>query len=172
MPKRKSYLNSSNNMEFQQKSAREHVLLRPETYGGPTSEDDWIIMESGKAEKKVVQPMLFKVFDEAIVNCADAHQRKSGVNTVDISIGPDWFSIENNGKTVPVRYHKEKDIETGKKIYLPEMLWFRMRSGRNFNDSEERYGGGRNGIGIKLPAIFSTKAEITISDGKKIFNPV
>ena len=173
MPKRKSFIsNNSKTMEFQQKSAREHVLLRPETYGGPTSEDEWIIMENGKAEKKVVQPMLFKVFDEAIVNVADAHQRKSGVNTVDICIGPDWFSIENNGKTVPVRYHKEKDIETGKKIYLPEMLWFRMRSGRNFNDSEERYGGGRNGIGIKLPAIFSTKAEITISDGKKIFNQI
>ena len=103
---------------------------------------------------------------------ADNYTRKAGTNSIEVTISQEdgSFSIRNNGKTVPVRKHPIKDALTGKKIYTPEMVFFRMRAGQNFDDDEERYEGGRNGIGIKLASIFSTHAELSCCDGKKVLN--
>ena len=73
----------------------------------------------------------------------------------------------NDGKTVPVKKHPIKDALTGKKIFTPEMVFFRMRAGQNFDDNEMRYEGGRNGIGIKLASIFSRDSYVHCDDGKR-----
>ena len=146
----------------------EHVLKRPDTYGGSVTEETWKININGEVTDLTVVPMLFKVFDEALVNAADNYTRKAGTTRIDITLQKNGlFSIENNGKTIPVKYHSEKDALTKKKIYIPEMVFFRMRAGQNFDDTEMRYEGGRNGIGIKLASIFSEESLVECDDGKK-----
>ena len=149
----------------------EHVLQRPDTYGGSVTEETWKINFNGKTEEQTIVPMLFKIFDEAIVNAADNYTRNVGMNYlyVDIDKEDGMFSVENNGKTVPIKKHPKKDALTGEKIYTPEMVFFRMRSGQNFDDTEVRYEGGRNGIGIKLASIFSTISEVEIRSRTKQF---
>lgn len=147
----------------------EHVLKRPDTYGGSVTEETWKINANGEVYDATIVPMLFKVFDEALVNAADNFTRKAGTTTIDIRVRPEigFFTVENNGKTIPVRKHPVKDALTGKKIFTPEMVFFRMRAGQNFDDNEMRYEGGRNGIGIKLASIFSLESSVTVDDGKK-----
>ena len=54
----------------------EHVLKRPDTYGGSVTEETWKININGEVADVTVVPMLFKVFDEALVNAADNYTRK------------------------------------------------------------------------------------------------
>ena len=147
----------------------EHVLKRPDTYGGSVTEEKWKINANGEVYDATIVPMLFKVFDEALVNAADNFTRKAGTTSIDIQVRQEsgTFSVINNGKTIPVKKHPVKDVLTGKKIYTPEMVFFRMRAGQNFDDNEMRYEGGRNGIGIKLASIFSTYSRVECDDGKK-----
>ena len=49
----------------------EHVLKRPDTYGGSTTEEAWNVVVNGEYKQLVINPMLLKIFDEAIVNAAD-----------------------------------------------------------------------------------------------------
>jgi len=144
----------------------EHVLKRPDTYGGSTTEETWYVMVSGEYKPLVINPMLLKIFDEAIVNAADNFTRKSGTTEIRVEVdqAKGVFSIYNNGATVPVVKHDKKDALTGKKIYTPEMVFFRLRAGQNFDDDTKRYEGGRNGIGIKLASIFSVQSKVEIVD--------
>ena len=109
----------------------EHVLKRPDTYGGSVTEEKWKINANGEVYTATIVPMLFKIYDEALVNAADNYTRKNGRTTsidikVDQALGS--FSVMNDGKTVPVRKHPIKDALTGKKIFTPEMVFFRMRA--------------------------------------------
>lgn len=147
----------------------EHVLKRPDTYGGSVTEEKWKINANGEVYTATIVPMLFKIYDEALVNAADNYTRKAGTTSIDIKVLQEGasFSVENDGKTVPVKKHPIKDALTGKKIFTPEMVFFRMRAGQNFDDDEMRYEGGRNGIGIKLASIFSTESCVRCDDGKR-----
>lgn len=155
-------------LKYQVLTDIEHVLKRPDTYGGSVTEETWKINLNGKIEEKTIVPMLFKIFDEAIVNAADNYTRKSGMTYIHVEIDQvlGTFSVKNDGKTVPVKKHPIKDVLTGKKIFTPEMVFFRMRAGQNFDDTEVRYEGGRNGIGIKLASIFSRASNVICDDGK------
>lgn len=166
---------NSNTLKKQRKSKYtvltdiEHVLKRPDTYGGSVTEETWKINLNGSVHDSTIVPMLFKIYDEALVNAADNHTRKAGTKNIEIRIDQEngSFSVENDGKTVPVKKHHTKDVLTGKKIYTPEMVFFRMRAGQNFDDNEMRYEGGRNGIGIKLASIFSHESSVCCDDGKR-----
>ena len=118
--------------------------------------------------------MLFKIYDEALVNAADNYTRKAGTTSIDIKVSQAGgsFGVMNDGKTVPVKKHPIKDALTGKKIFTPEMVFFRMRAGQNFDDDEMRYEGGRNGIGIKLASIFSTESHVHCDDGKRAISMI
>ena len=96
----------------------EHVLKRPDTYGGSVTEEKWKINANGEVYTATIVPMLFKIFDEAIVNAADHYTRKAGTTSIDIKVDQAdcFFSVMNDGKTVPVRKHPIKDALTGKKM--------------------------------------------------------
>lgn len=150
----------------------EHVLKRPDTYGGSVTEETWKVNINGAVHNSTIVPMLFKIYDEALVNAADNYTRKAGTTSIEIRVDQEkgCFSVTNDGKTVPVKKHPIKDALTGKKIFTPEMVFFRMRAGQNFDDNEMRYEGGRNGIGIKLASIFSTESNVCCDDGKRAIN--
>jgi DNA topoisomerase-2 len=141
----------------------DHVLLRPDTYGGSITEQTITCIIDGVPVELTIVPMLYKIFDEILVNAIDNHVR-GFTDTVKITVGATGFTIWNNGKGVPVEKHPDIDPLTNTYIYTPELVFFRLRSGQNFDDSEDRFVGGRNGYGSKLTSIFSTKTTVTTGD--------
>ncbi|OLY84142.1 DNA topoisomerase 2 [Smittium mucronatum] len=157
---------------YQKKSQLEHILLRPDTYIGsvePIEEMMWVYNSNvERMEKTMIKytPGLYKIVDEIIVNAADNKIRDPKMDTIKININQETgeISVFNNGKGIPVQIHKDE------KIYVPELIFGHLLTSSNYNDSEKKVTGGRNGYGAKLCNIFSTKFEIETADieqGKK-----
>ena len=64
--------------------------------------------------------------------------------------------------------HKEQ------KVFVPTLIFGQLLTSSNYNDSEKKVTGGRNGYGAKLCNIFSTKfvVETCSSDSGKKFKQV
>jgi len=112
-------------------------------------------------------PGLYKIFDEIMVNAADNKQRDSKMDClkIDIDAENNKIKIWNNGKGIPVVMHKEQ------KMYVPTMIFGHLLTSSNYDDSEKKVTGGRNGYGAKLCNIFSKKfvVETSSKDYKKAF---
>ena len=74
--------------------------------------------------------------------------------------------IWNNGRGIPIEMHKEQ------KLYVPSMIFGHLLTSSNYDDSEKKVVGGRNGFGAKLCNIFSTKFTVETATGGKIFKQV
>lgn len=156
---------------YQKLTHREHVLQRPETYIGSTNTElkKIFIVEDIKNIKEIkivnkivnFNPGFLKIFDEVLVNASDHSIRTGEVKYIKVTVEPDHIIVENDGSGIPVQIHKEH------KLYVPEMIFGHLLTGENFNDSDERIVGGRNGYGSKLSNIYSKKFIVETSDGKK-----
>lgn len=51
-------------------------------------------------------------------------------------------------------------------IYVPEMIFGILLTGSNYDDTEKRVVGGRNGYGAKLTNIYSKKFMVEVQDGE------
>merc|ERR1719253_861746 len=76
--------------------------------------------------------------------------------TIDQEAGE--ISVMNNGDGVPVEMHKTE------KCYVPELIFGHLLTSDNYDDSEKRVTGGRNGYGAKLTNIFSTRFVLETQD--------
>ena len=161
---------SSDAKKYTKLSQREHILVRPDTYVGSneiTTEELWIYQEDkNKIEKKSIKynPALLKIFDEALVNASDAAVNDKTCDYIKVEYNKElgYISIENNGEnSIPVEVHPDH------KVLVPSMIFGELLTSSNYDDKEERTTGGRNGIGIKLANIFSTKFTIDIVDIKR-----
>eukprot|EP00933_Yihiella_yeosuensis_P069787 TRINITY_DN7678_c0_g2_i1.p1 TRINITY_DN7678_c0_g2~~TRINITY_DN7678_c0_g2_i1.p1 ORF type:complete len:1431 (+),score=413.67 TRINITY_DN7678_c0_g2_i1:106-4398(+) len=154
---------------YQKKTQLEHILLRPDTYVGSCEHQfqEMFVYDDNKNEivfRKIdYVPALYKIFDEIIVNAADQCQRDSKTDLVDITIDKQAGSISvmNNGKGIPVAMHKEH------KCWVPEMIFGQLLTSDNYDDSEKKVTGGRNGFGAKLTNVFSKKFIIETCDKKE-----
>lgn len=72
-----------------------------------------------------------------------------------------FISVYNNGDGVPVEIHKEEGV------YVPELIFGHLLTSSNYDDTEKKTTGGRNGYGAKLTNIFSTEFVIETADGRK-----
>ena len=148
----------------------EHILLRPDTYIGSISSDikpmfvatNYEKIEETKIEFKSINynPGFIKIFDEGITNASDYSIETGKVTYIKVNIKEDVISIENDGPGIPVLIHDKEGI------YIPEMIFGHLLTGTNYNDNEERYGAGRNGIGVKTVNIFSKSFILETSDRK------
>ena len=151
---------------YQKKSQLEHILLRPDTYVGNIEKTEtvlWVLAKEGKKfEQREVSfvPGLYKIFDEILVNAADNYQRDHTMNTLKVEINKEQnlISVWNNGKGIPVQIHKEHNI------YVPELIFGHLLTGSNYDDTEKKVVGGRNGYGAKLTNIFSKKFTVEVAD--------
>lgn len=137
---------------------RQHVLERPDSYVGRI-EKDLIRYWDPKPRTLLVSPALLKIFDEILVNASDEYFRDPKANKIDVTFSKETgeFSVKNN-KAVPVQMHSEEQI------WLPELIFGHLLTSSNFDDTQERYTGGRNGYGAKLTNIYSKKFEVRIQD--------
>ncbi|KAK9790352.1 hypothetical protein WJX73_001002 [Symbiochloris irregularis] len=114
----------------------------------------------GRAVEEIYQK---KTQLEHILLRPDAYVRDSSMDTlrVDIDVEQNTISILNNGAGVPVEIHKEENI------YVPELIFGHLLTSSNYDDTEKKVTGGRNGFGAKLTNIFSTEFIIETCDGQR-----
>ena len=155
--------------KYKSLTPEEHVLHRPGTYIGSTvTEDvDMFILEDGHFIKKTVKynPGFIKLFDEIISNSVDESKRKgTKLDTIKVEVDTEKNIIQvyDNGG-IEVALHKET------KMYVPQMIFGSLRSGSNFDDSEDRSWVGTNGLGSSLCNIFSNEFKVETADSKHRF---
>ena len=163
--------------KYQQKTDKQHILDNPDTYIGSVEKiesEQWILNEAGdKIIEKHIEyiPGLFKLFDEGIVNCRDhvvrMQQAMSGINkencipvtNIDITIEDDGtITMYNDGNGIDVAEHPEH------KIWIPELIFGHLRTSTNYDKSEKKIVGGKNGFGFKLVLIWSTYGSVETID--------
>merc|ERR1711972_1151453 len=81
---------------------------------------------------------------------------------VDIDAKQGRIKVWNNGKGLPIQIHKEH------KVHVPELVFGHLLTSDNYDDSERKVTGGRNGFGAKLTNIFSKRFIVeTMDKGKR-----
>jgi len=156
--------------EYKLLTQEEQILLRPDTVIGAVTEQEktvWAVQDINDLSKIEIRkqtlkyiPGFLKIFDEILTNASDHVQRGGGVKVIRVEVSPEWqISVWNDGTGIPVVKHKEHGL------WLPGMLLGMLNSGSNYNDTDERYGAGRNGLGSGATALFSSKFVIDCADG-------
>lgn len=150
---------------YKKQTLHESILNRPDTYVGSDKKVESEMYVYDDSTNKIVRkniyivPALLKLFDEAVVNAADQVTRTADkpkgerVTFIKINVDKEDGSIEiiNDGPGIPVVMHKTE------KMYVPELIFANLLTSSNYNKEEKKLTGGKNGVGIKLAAIFSTK---------------
>lgn len=150
--------------QYQKHTHYEHIRKRPDSYLGSVEAREntfWVMGTEGKMESKDLSfvPALYKIFDEIVVNAADNKVRDASMDTIKVTLDDDGtISVYNNGKGIPVELHPEHGI------YTPELIFGHLLTSSNYDDSEQRITGGRNGYGAKLTNIFSQKFTVETYD--------
>ncbi|EAN90793.1 DNA topoisomerase II, putative [Trypanosoma cruzi] len=148
---------------YQKKTQHEHILSRPDMYIGtiePVTEDMWLYDEAEnimKLRKCTWTPGLYKIFDEILVNAADNKVRDPlGQTAIKVWIDAErgMVRVYNNGEGIPVQRHREHNL------WVPEMIFGYLLTSSNYDDTEAKVTGGRNGFGAKLTNVFSTRFEV------------
>jgi DNA topoisomerase-2 len=157
--------------DYKKYTDREHVIERPNMYVGETSimeEPRWVFDTKHMVWKRTaINPGLYKIFDEVIVNARDALVRakeegKAPIKHIDIEVKYEsdrlHIKVANDGDGIPVEEHPVE------KVYVPELIFGHLRTSSNYKKDEERTWGGMNGVGVKLANIFSKEFSLEIRD--------
>jgi DNA topoisomerase-2 len=157
--------------KYRKHTHREHILSLPDTYIGSienASEDHYVVSED-KFELKTIDfnPGFYKLFDELLVNAHDhvvrLRQKESAdpVKNITISTTENTISIKNDGEAIDVEKHPEYEV------YIPQMIFGELLTSTNYDKSEKKLVGGKNGYGVKLVNIFSSKFELLVVDAPR-----
>jgi DNA topoisomerase-2 len=162
--------------QYQRLTDKEHVKQNPDTYIGSVvnlQDDLWVLDDSGESPKIVLKsvhyvPGLYKLFDEAIVNCRDhvirmnqsTNENKKNVSYihVDIEETTGKITLTNDGNGIDVAMHPEE------KLWIPEMVFGHLRTSTNYDKTEKKIVGGKNGFGFKLVLIWSQWGRVETVD--------
>ena len=105
-----------------------------------------------------VVPALYKIVDELIVNAIDASVVDESVTHIGISVSSSEVTVSNNGAGITTCVHAEEGI------YTPELIFGVLLTSSNYDDTQERLTGGRNGFGAKLANVFSDRFKLVVKD--------
>jgi DNA topoisomerase-2 len=141
--------------KYKKHTHHQHILELPDTYIGSTAttpETRWVYdASSGKMVWRALSftPGLFKIFDEIIVNARDEYVRSTTtagmtpVKHIDVAVasngdGSTIISVENDGNGIPIEKHEDG-------VMMPEMIFGQLLTSSNYDKSEAKIVGGRNG---------------------------
>lgn len=162
--------------KYQQKTDKQHILDNPDTYIGSVEHVDSFVWLLDEQREKIVEkniqyvPALFKLFDEGIVNCRDhvirmqqavnnGQANSQPVTYIDIAVQEDGTIVMiNDGNGIDVAEHPEY------KIWIPELIFGHLRTSTNYDKTEKKIVGGKNGFGFKLVLIWSSHGTIETVD--------
>ena len=170
-----STMSSKQNTDLTQKykklTDREHILQAPDTYIGSIESDEttnWTLQNDVVVHKKYNWiPGLYKCFDEGIVNARDHYVRQQNsedpVKLIDVTIDKETglITIMNDGRGIDVAKHEEHNL------WIPEMIFGHLRTSTNYDKTEKKIVGGKNGFGFKLVLIYSTWGKIETIDSER-----
>lgn len=160
-------------LKYQRKTDRQHILDNPDTYIGSvekTEQEMWVHdNESGIVKKQIIIISgLYKLFDECIVNCRDHIVRmiqsdsdtKKYVSYINVEFDEKTgiITMENDGNGIDIAKHPEYDL------WIPEMIFGHLRTSTNYDKTEKKIVGGKNGFGVKLIFIWSSWGSIETVD--------
>ena len=153
----------------------EHIQSLPDTYIGSTEFTKIKTYIYDDTDKKMVEkeityiPGLLKIFDEVVVNAIDHSMRlksekKENIKhvknikiTIDKTSGK--ISIFNDGNGIDIHKHSEYND-----IWIPELIFGELLTSTNYDKTQEKTWGGKNGFGAKLTNIFSKEFIIETID--------
>lgn len=162
--------------KYQKKSDKQHVLDNPDTYTGSMEQTDFQsyifndVTNTIVAKELNIIPGLYKLFDEGVVNCRDHHVRQQQalankipniipVTHIKFAISEDdTITMTNDGNGIDVEMHPEHQV------WIPELVFGHLRTSTNYDKSEKKIVGGKNGFGFKLVLIWSTWGKIETVD--------
>jgi len=160
-------------LEYNELDLHSHTLKRPDTYVGSTREhreNEYVAVTTEEGDTRIQSenvtytPAVLRIFVEALSNAVDnvvrSEEFKVACKQIKVTINKETgeTSVWNDGMSIPIR-KRETDG-----LYIPEMLFGRLLTSSNYNDDEERYTSGRNGLGISLTNIFSSRFGISLLD--------
>ena len=137
---------------------REHVLKRPENYIGSVNPENALVgVAQQDARVEFVRHHhihgLSTILDEILVNVCDFRVASEGsafpVKALTVTFQDGVVSVKNDGNGIPVI----KNVESGK--WNPSVCLGELLSSTNYDDTKERLGGGRNGVGSAVTNIWS-----------------
>ena len=141
--------NASKSVEekYQKLSPKQHILQLPDSYVGSidkTIEDRFVLNATkSKFELRSVEfvPAFFKIYDELLVNARDAKVRDDAVRKIQVTIDREKGSIcvQNDGNGLEIQIHGEHNV------YVPELIFGHLLTSSNYDTSERRLTGGKNG---------------------------
>ena len=137
-----------------------------------TEYDTYVYDEEKQAfisKQITIIPGLYKLFDEGVVNCRDHCVRMAQavktenanaipVSYIDISISDGTITMTNDGNGIDVAKHPEEDI------WIPEMIFGHLRTSTNYDKTQKKITGGKNGFGFKLVLIWSSWGKVETID--------
>ena len=159
--------------QYQRKTDKQHILDNPDTYIGSVENVDSQMWVYDDTTNQIVLrdieyvPGLYKLFDEGIVNCRDHVVRmiqlnsihKHFVSYIETNIDEDGtITLTNDGNGIDVAKHPEYDL------WIPEMIFGHLRTSTNYDKTEKRIVGGKNGFGFKLVLIWSLYGRVETVD--------
>ena len=155
---------------YKKHTHRQHIYELPDTYIGSienSNEEHYVVSDEKFIPENILfNPGLYKLIDELIVNAHDhvvrLQQRKSEnlVKNIQINVTNKSFAIKNDGESIDVEKHSEYG-------WIPQMIFGELLTSTNYDKSEKKLVGGKNGYGVKLVNIFSKSLTIEIVDSKK-----
>ncbi|KAJ5976359.1 DNA topoisomerase II eukaryotic-type [Penicillium waksmanii] len=155
--------------KYQRLTQLEHIIKRPDTYIGSieaTQQQMWVFnseTESMEFRNVTFVPGLYKIFDEIVVNAADNKHNDKGMNEIRVTIDREKgeISVWNNGRGIPIEIHSKE------KIFVPELIFGNLLTSSNYDDTQKKVTGGRNGYGAKLCNVFSTEFTLETQDSNQ-----
>jgi DNA topoisomerase-2 len=159
--------------QYQRKTDKQHILDNPDTYIGSVENVDAQLWVYDDASNRIVLreveyvPGLYKLFDEGIVNCRDHVIRmihsnnleKKFVTYIETQVSDDGtITMTNDGNGIDIAKHPEYDV------WIPEMVFGQLRTSTNYDKTEKRIVGGKNGFGFKLVLIWSLYGRVETVD--------
>ena len=157
--------------EYEEKDLRTHIYETTDTYAGSDQmiKAPLATMKEGDTTIKITEtdyiPVIYKMFDEIIVNARDQRERlkdrKDAIQLTEIKVSIDKekgiVSIYNNGDSIRIEKHSSG-------LYNPHLIFGRLLTSGNYKKGEKRTVGGKNGYGAKIVNIFSDEFNVEIID--------
>lgn len=161
--------------KYQKKTDKQHILDNPDTYIGSVEEVDaemWVFDDTiNRIVLRRIRyiPGLYKLFDEGLVNCRDhmvrmlanSEEGTHKVSSIQVTIdSAGMISMMNDGNGIDVVMHPETNV------WVPEMIFGHLRTSTNYDKTEKKIVGGKNGFGVKLAYVWSTTGSVETVDHK------
>jgi DNA topoisomerase-2 len=158
--------------KYQKYTQHQHILELPDTYIGSTKTNEETRWAYDAGSNKMVwrklmfNPGLYKIFDEIVVNARDEYVRSTvtagmtAIKHIDVTVqsrdGDTVISVENDGDGIPIEMNEQE------KMMVPEMIFGNLLTSSNYDKSEAKIVGGKNGLGSKASNIMSKLFTIDI----------